>query len=145
MMALFGGRRRKSKTNCSKSNRYWPLEQRDYWRSGCTVSHWLLWSPGLVYQSPGWPPVVWQPALPDGPASCWRGRFPPATAAGRWMCGGDTHTVKRRRSSERRSQTFCPVWMPGRSLWKQIRDTQRGSLTVATCSHSVSRVIKQFL
>lgn len=99
-----------------KSNYYWPLEQRGYKRSGCTVSHWLLWSPGLVYQSPGWPPVAWQPGLSDGPASCWRGRFPPAMAVCRCMSGGDTRTGKRRRSLERRWQTFCPVWMPGRSL-----------------------------
>lgn len=136
MTALWGAKRWKSKTNrVPKSNYYWPLEQRGCWRSGCKVSHWLLWSPGLVYQSPGWPPVAWQPALPDGPASCWRGRFPPVTADGRWTSGGDTRTGKRRRSLERRSQTFCPVWMPGRSLRKQngeIRDMQRGSLTGVT-------------
>ena len=115
-----------------KSNYYWPLEQRGYCRSGCTVSRWLLWSPGLVYPSPGWPPVAWQPVLPDDPASCWRGRSPPASAVGRWTLGGDTRTVRRRRSLERRWQTFCPVWTPGRSLWREsgeIRDVQRGCST----------------
>lgn len=106
-----------SKTKSPKSNYYWPLEQRGYWRSGCTVSHWSPWSPELAYPSPGWPPVAWQPALPGGPASCWRGRFPPATAVGRWRSGGGTRTGRRRRSSERRSQTFYPAWTPGRNLW----------------------------
>lgn len=122
------GQRDENLKQSPKSNYYWPLEQRGYWRSGCKVSHCLLWSPGLVYRSPGWPPVAWQPALSDGPASCWRGRFPPATAVGRWTSGGDTRTGMHRRSLERRSQTFCPVWMPGRSLRKQndeIRDMQK--------------------